>query len=187
MSTKTLIYGGIAIIVLALGFFAYTEYFSKGGVGRDDLNTQVTPTNTSTKGTSSETDPATQVGKSLDLSNRSLTEIPESVFKDTQLVTLNISHNALAGAIPGEIRFLTALRALDMSNNMLTGVPAEIGQLRALEYLNLSHNPLTGLPYELGNLKNLKELDLRGTDYAKQDLAKIREGLRPDVLIRVDE
>lgn len=67
--------------------------------------------------------------KSLDLSNRNLTEVPQYVFKETQLETLDLSNNQLTGAIPGEIRFLLKLKTLDLSNNQLTGVPAEVGQL----------------------------------------------------------
>ena len=65
----------------------------------------------------------------------------------------------------------------------MTGIPAEIGQLGELEVLNLANNKLTGLPYEMGNLKNLKKLNLSGNDYSKQDLEKIKQGLRSDVEI----
>jgi Leucine-rich repeat (LRR) protein len=122
----------------------------------------------------------------LDLKNQNLSKLPENIFSKTSLTTLDVSHNKLSGAMPAEIRHLKNLKTLDLSHNNFTGVPAEIGQLSNLEVLNLSYNPITGLPYELGNLKNLKTLDLRGTNYAKQDLDKIKAGLSEGITILVD-
>ena len=99
---------------------------------------------------------------------------------------LNLSGRGLSGSLKGEIRFLSNLKQLNLSNNNFTGLPAEVGQLSKLEVLNLSNNPLTGLPYELGNLKNLKTLDLRGTNYAKQDLDVIKKSLPVSTQISVD-
>ena len=69
---------------------------------------------------------------------------------------LNLSGRGLAGSLKAEVRLLTELRELNLSNNKFTGLPAEVGQLPKLEVLNLSNNLFTGLPQELGNLKNLK-------------------------------
>jgi Leucine-rich repeat (LRR) protein len=99
---------------------------------------------------------------------------------------LNLAGKGLTGSLKGEIRFLSNLKELNLSNNKFTGLPAEVGQLTKLEVLNLSSNPLTGLPQELGNLKNLKVLDLRGTQYAKQDLEVIKRGLSAGTQILVD-
>lgn len=100
--------------------------------------------------------------------------------------TLDLSGKSLTGSLKAEIRHLSELRELNISNNNLTGLPAEIGQLTKLEILNLSGNPLTGLPYELGNLKNLKTLDLRGTEYSQADLVVIKESLSPSVSILIE-
>lgn len=94
-------------------------------------------------------------------------------------IVLNLSGRNLSGSLKAEIRHLTQLEVLDISNNNFTGLPAEIGQLSHLRVLNLSHNPLTGLPYELGNLQSLEVLDVRGTNYAAADLERIVESL-PD-------
>ncbi|MEN9920951.1 MAG: hypothetical protein RL538_844 [Candidatus Parcubacteria bacterium] len=99
---------------------------------------------------------------------------------------LDVSGRGLTGSLKAEVRHLTELTSLNMSNNKLTGIPAEVGQLSKLEVLNLSNNPFTGLPYELGNLKNLKILDLRGTQYAKQDLEIIKKSLPASTQILVD-
>jgi Leucine-rich repeat (LRR) protein len=100
--------------------------------------------------------------------------------------TLDMSGKGYTGSLKGEVRFLTELRDLDLSDNKFTGLPAEVGQLSKLETLNLSNNPFTGLPQELGNLKNLKTLDLRGTQYSPQDLEVIKKGLPATTQILVD-
>ena len=100
--------------------------------------------------------------------------------------TLDLSGKGLSGSLKAEVRLLTKLKSLDLSNNNFTGLPAEVGQLSELEVLNLSNNPLTGLPQELGNLGNLHVLDLRGTQYSEFDLNKIKEGLPASVEIKVD-
>lgn len=132
------------------------------------------------------TPPAPFSGQTLNLSNQGLVQIPASVFGQTNLVELNVSHNELSGSIQSQIGQLKNLRILNASYNQMTGVPAEIGQLRNLEVLNLSYNQLTGLPNELGNLQNLKTLDLRGNQYSAQDLAGIRAKLPAAVQILVD-
>jgi Leucine-rich repeat (LRR) protein len=118
-----------------------------------------------------------QSATSLDLSKQGLTQVSQDVFEQTQLVELNLSDNRLTGAIPAEIRLLSKLEVLDMSDNAMTGLPAEIGQLSHLKTLDVSNNQLTGLPLELGQLKNLETLDLRGNNYSKQDLDRIRINL----------
>lgn len=120
---------------------------------------------------------------SIDLSNQGLTKVPEYVFDRTDATSLDVSYNALTGALQAEIRKLKNLRTLDLSHNTFTGVPAEVGQLTQLETLDLSYNPITGLPNEIGNLKNLKTLDLRGTEYSKFDLDIIRKALPTTTLI----
>ena len=122
-------------------------------------------------------------GASLDLSGRALTSVPSDVFRQTALEELNLSNNALTGALPSQIQQLRNLRVLNASGNRMTGVPAEIGQLSNLQDLDLSENALTGLPFELGNLQNLKRLDLRGNNVSKQDLDAIRAKLtRTEIL-----
>jgi len=113
----------------------------------------------------------------LNLSNNNLTKLPAYVLGMTQLRELNLAHNQLTGALPGEIRFLKNLQKLNLSYNDMTGVPAEVGQLTELKELDLSYNRFTGLPNELGNLRNLKILNLTGNDYAKQDLEGIQAKL----------
>ena len=113
----------------------------------------------------------------LDLHGQGLRSIPQDIFKRTDLGELDLSQNSLTGSIPAEIRFLSKLEVLDLSNNAMAGLPAEIGQLTRLKTLDLSNNQLTGLPLELGQLTNLETLDLRGNKYSEVDLNKIRSML----------
>lgn len=99
---------------------------------------------------------------------------------------LDLSGKGLSGSLKAEVRQLSELRELDISNNEFTGLPAEVGQLTKLEKLDLSNNPLTGLPHELGNLHDLQQLNLRGTQYSKYDLDIIKAGLSPSVQILTD-
>lgn len=107
-----------------------------------------------------------------------------SVAKNTKI--LNLSGKDLSGSLKAEIRQLSELQELDISNNNFTGLPAEIGQLSQLEILDLSDNPFTGLPYELGNLQNLRVLNLKGTQYAEQDLVVIKKSLPATTKIIID-
>lgn len=125
-------------------------------------------------------------GNTLDLSRKNLTKVPADIFSQQTLTELNLSNNKLEGSLPAEVRLLQELRILDLSNNDFTGLPAEVGQLVKLEVLNLANNKLTGLPLELGNLKSIQKIDLRGNEYAKQDLAKIREQLGNSVTFLTD-
>ncbi len=119
----------------------------------------------------------------LDLSSGGLLTVPAYVFGQFRLEELDLSHNQLTGALPAEIRHLTRLRKLDVSDNAMTGVPAEIGQLAELRSLDLSNNQLTGLPNELAKLTNLEVLDLSGNmNISEADLKVITDAL-PDLQV----
>lgn len=86
------------------------------------------------------------------------------------MTKLDLSSRGLKGSLPAEVRLLSRLEVLDLSNNYFTGLPAEVGQLKELRQLDLSDNKFTGLPHELGNLQNLEVLDLRGNNISEFDL-----------------
>ena len=91
-------------------------------------------------------------------------EIPEALGKLTELQSLDLSENALAGEIPQDLGSLSSLVSLDLSNNELEGaIPARLGGLSNLRVLDLSGNCLSGsIPEGLASLSDLRELNLSG-------------------------
>ncbi|KAJ7565587.1 hypothetical protein O6H91_02G065800 [Diphasiastrum complanatum] len=106
----------------------------------------------------------------------------------TSLKVLNLSSNALSGAIPmklgsscatldlsrnllsGNLSVLEnwgpTLEVLDLSSNFFTGgLPVQINELAELLYLNLSHNKLSGfLPLSFSVFHRLEKLDLSANE-----------------------
>lgn len=140
-------------------------------IGAGCANVAVTsPQGGGTQPTANDAPAPSVSARTLDLHRKGLTSVPMDVFNRTDLDVLDVSDNALTGALPSQLGNLTNLKTLDASDNLMTGVPAEIGRLTDLQTLDLSNNRLTGLPMELGNLTQLKVLDLRGNPYSAQDL-----------------
>jgi hypothetical protein len=96
--------------------------------------------------------------KSLDLSNRDLTELPPEIGELTHLEHLDLSYNYL-GKIPREIGKLVNLKTLLLLKNKLVELPPEIGHLKSLHLIDISHNMFSTLPSEIGLLYNLRSLD----------------------------
>jgi Leucine-rich repeat (LRR) protein len=80
----------------------------------------------------------------------------------TALTAVDLSNNALDGDIPESIGRLVSLHILNMSHNAFTGrIPPQIGEMRQLESLDLSWNELSGeIPQELTSLTFLGTLNL---------------------------
>ena len=95
----------------------------------------------------------------LDVRNKNLVEIPDTVFSYKQLKVLLLKGNQL-DSLPQKIEQLQLLQSLDLSNNQLSSLPPEIGQLQLLPSLDLSSNKLSALPAEIGQLQLLQLLDL---------------------------
>ena len=110
-------------------------------------------------------------------SGQNIAQMPQDILAMKNLQHLDLSNTTLSGSLPGEIRHLSNLEVLNVSNNRMTGLPAEIGQLSMLRILNAANNQLTGIPHELGNLQNLEVLDLSGNDISEPDLNEIRKKL----------
>jgi internalin A len=104
-------------------------------------------------------DVARKRGSRLDLSNFSLTALPDSIRQLTNLTNLHLSRNQLT-ALPDWIGQLTKLTTLYLWGNQLTALPDRIGQLTKLTTLYLSSNQLTALPDSIGQLTKLTNLNL---------------------------
>ena len=86
-----------------------------------------------------------------------LKEVPEIVFKQSQLLFLNLGRNKLT-YIPIDIENLEQLEELFLYKNDLSNLPPEIGNLTNLTELNLTDNYIEDLPTEIKNLQSLKSL-----------------------------
>ncbi|KAM3329232.1 hypothetical protein ACQJBY_026351 [Aegilops geniculata] len=82
------------------------------------------------------------------------------------LARLDLSFNALAGAVPAALGALARLELLDLSMNRLSGpIPAALGRAVGLKFLNLSNNALSGaIPDDLRGLKGLQEVQISGNN-----------------------
>lgn len=165
----------ISLIMLLIALYFFVA--QKGDSVLPDQTRQILEPEEGAQAPEQTNSPAISKDKVLNLSNRNLDAVPSYVFGMNSLEELDLSHNALTGALPGEIRQLKSLKVLKVNDNLMTGVPAEVGQLSKLEVLDLSNNQLTGLPNELGNLKNLKTFNLSGNSYSAQDLKYIQDRL----------
>jgi hypothetical protein len=119
---------------------------------------------------------------SLDLQDRQIVSLPESIGNLTDLETLDIrsnqlvklpetignlsnltyvwANNNLLRSLPESIGNLTNLKTLDLRTNRLIELPDRLGNLSKLANLYLANNQLSSLPENIGNLCRLTELNL---------------------------
>ncbi|NXP45936.1 LRC40 protein, partial [Heliornis fulica] len=116
----------------------------------------------------------------LNLSGRSLSEVPQHVWRinldtpeeahqnlsfgaadrwweQTDLTKLILASNKLQ-CLSEDVKLLPALTVLDVHDNQLTSLPTALGQLENLQKLDVSHNKLESIPEELLQLSRLKSL-----------------------------
>uniref|UniRef100_A0ACD5UHW6 Uncharacterized protein n=1 Tax=Avena sativa TaxID=4498 RepID=A0ACD5UHW6_AVESA len=81
---------------------------------------------------------------------------------------LDLSYNALVGAIPEEFGDMVVLQVLDLARNNLTGeIPSSLGRLHNLGVFDVSHNRLQGgIPESFSNLSFLVQIDVSDNDLA---------------------
>lgn len=117
--------------------------------------------------------------KELNLSRNRFKKIPEVILKLKGLVKLDISQNQLT-EINNGLSKLKCIEVIDLSYNLIKDIPEEICNLKQLNNLNLGSNKLQALPDKLGNLKNLQRLWLSDNDLEKFpnsicELTKLKE------------
>lgn len=123
----------------------------------------------------------------LDLSARSLSAIPPTVYETRKIRKLIFRQNNIKD-IPIEISKLTYLETLDFAQNkirllfaktfslnkliilnfngnQIVSIPKQISNLNRLKFLGLSNNKLKSLPPEFAQLESLEELDLSGNGF----------------------
>ncbi|KAJ5075310.1 leucine-rich repeat protein soc-2 [Anaeramoeba ignava] len=88
-----------------------------------------------------------------------LTTIPTQIKNLTMLQILNITNNQLT-FLPSEIGFLTNLEELYCGHNLFKDLPSEIGKLISISGLYLHDNQLESLNPSIGKLTNLDSLYL---------------------------
>lgn len=97
----------------------------------------------------------------LDLSQLSLTELPDELFELSNLQELNLSKNFLNFIDDNNFSRLESLLILDLSNNLFNyqnGLPFPMGNNLPLKLLNIDNNNFQKLPKELLNLNFLEKL-----------------------------
>ena len=109
--------------------------------------------------------------KYLCLSQNSLTKIPNTIRKLTNLEELNLRENLLT-QIP-DISSARKLRVLNLCNNNLSTLPKYLGTLPNLQYLNLYNNSLRTLPDDVMCHKTLT-INLAYNNFDESDILRIK-------------
>ena len=101
-----------------------------------------------------------RVMRHVDLWRSRLNEVPDGIWDNLDVESLNLAENELR-SIPDRFGRFTRLRMLDLGHNQLESIPDSIGQLVGLsDYLYLSDNNFTTVPDWIGNLVALKYLNV---------------------------
>ncbi|CAN8003981.1 unnamed protein product [Ixodes hexagonus] len=99
----------------------------------------------------------------LDLSKRSLQDVPEEIFKmaaECDVNQIDLSKNSLR-ALPKGIEFACpTLTELTAGFNRLTCLPGCLSLASRLTFLDLRNNQLSDLPMEMSVLSNMRELNI---------------------------
>lgn len=114
---------------------------------------------------------AARTSGSLNLSNRSLREVPLEVYQNldtagegdrwweaVDLQKLILAHNNIE-VLKEDLKNLPALTVLNVSHNKLTQLPAAIGELPSLKSVDVSFNLIKDIPEEIGSATALVKID----------------------------
>jgi hypothetical protein len=114
--------------------------------------------------------------KNADLDNLAIDELPENLFKLTNLRKINLNQNKLK-TLPDLFAQLPKLKSLSLDSNLLEDLPDSLFELPELNYLDMSHNPIEKMSPNIQKLKNLKSLWLIDTLIPEEHFAEIQSWL----------
>jgi len=105
----------------------------------------------------------------LHVGNNALTGPLPAVAATSPLEALTAYNNALTGALPASLAGAPALVSLDLSNNRIAGaIPPSLGSNGVLKYAVLKANRLTGaIPAALATAPNLETLDVKNNSLSR--------------------
>ncbi|VDO09734.1 unnamed protein product [Rodentolepis nana] len=123
---------------------------------------------------------------SLQLSSLKLKKTPDDVKKLTNLRILDLSDNLLTFLEPW-IGLLTNIKVLNIAHNKLDYLPEELSHLRKLETLIASHNKLISLfnsqnSVNLSSLLHLRKVDLSNNQLTEFPLELCSSGIHLDIV-----
>lgn len=90
----------------------------------------------------------------LDLSNREIVDLPDSILNLVNLKSLTMANTAMK-SFPSIVTELTRLEHLDLSHNQLRELPLEITKITSLKLLDISWNHIVPLPEYLCSIKKV--------------------------------
>ena len=93
----------------------------------------------------------------INLDSCRLTEIPEEVFKFSNLSALSLDNNYLT-TLPDSIINLRNLKRLYLINNKIKTLPSNMGGLTSLKSIHLSYNPIKKIPIFLKESYRFKKV-----------------------------
>ena len=140
----------------------------------------------------------------VDLSGQHLTEVPDSVFQNTEINYLNLGSSGVTfypplstlvdsnsnsiSTLPEQIGKLTKLKTLILNTNRLTALPNSIIRLTELEVLDLSINKDLNIVQQIDKLKQLpklKVLKIVDVKMTRDDIALVKSALHHDTKVIV--
>ncbi|GJM17192.1 MAG: hypothetical protein DHS20C13_25190 [Thermodesulfobacteriota bacterium] len=109
----------------------------------------------------------------VDLKNCGLTEIPEELFNQNQIVFIDLSNSDFTEKsrrnriteIPDKISNLQKLNRLNLQNNQIEKISPELSRIKSLKFLNLQNNRLKDIPEQIANMEQLQELKILGNPF----------------------
>ncbi|CAI5446386.1 unnamed protein product [Caenorhabditis angaria] len=110
----------------------------------------------------------------LDLSNNKLEMLPPQIRRLTMLQSLKLSNNPLTHFQLKQLPSMTSLSVLHMSNTnrTLDNIPPSLDDLNNLRDVDFSCNDLPSIPDALFKLRNLRKLNLSGNKIEKLNMTE---------------